>query len=201
MRFELNAVFIAESLNLVAAREVIAEIDERDLLLPLRQDPLRLPWDMATSPRSPLGRSDGPAPWAEDERILAVADSVVEALASGDSAVAALADVCSDDRAAYVASVRTAALSWVDNIVRLASGEDQTFEHRYSNRTPVLPSGSIIFCPEDFEASDPTDANVFGEILLAARDVFPEIASALGVHPLGMCDISVTPKAAVRDGL
>jgi hypothetical protein len=192
MRFELNAVYVSKAPDTDAALALLEERGVVELLAEAREDPLGIPWDI--SPASwnwDLGGAAA-APWSDDDRIVSASDAVGDALASGTSFADALSLLETDARDAYVESVRAAAQRWIGNIAELASGHSDAYERRYANRIEVRPTGSIVFCPEDFETPEPTDANMYGEVLAAARDTYPELAAAMGIHPLERCVLHVT---------
>jgi hypothetical protein len=192
MRFELNALYVAKAPDMDAALALLEEPGVVELLAEVREDPLSIPWDI--SPESwnwHLGVAAA-APWSDDHRIVSASDVVSDALALGSAFADALLLIEAGARDAYVESVRSAAQRWISNIAELASGHSEAYERRYANRIEVRPTGSIIFCPEDFETPEPTDANMYGEVLLAARDIYPELANAMGIHPLERCVLHVT---------
>jgi hypothetical protein len=193
MRFELNALYVAKAPDMDAALALLEERGVVELLAEAREDPLSIPWDI--SPESwnwHLGVATAAPPWSDDERIATASDVVSDALALGSSFADALLLIETDARDAYVESVRSAAQRWIGNIATLVSGQSDAYERRYANRIEVRPTGSIIFCPEDFETPEPTDANMYGEVLLAARDIYPGLATAMGIHPLERCVLHVT---------
>ena len=192
MRFELNSLYVAKAPDIDAALALLEERGVVELLAEVREEPLSIPWDI--SPESwnwHLGVA-ADAPWSADDRIVSASDVVSDALALGSSFADALLLIETEARDAYIESVRSAAQRWIGNIAALASGHSDAYERRYANRIEVRPAGSIIFCPEDFETSEPTDANMYGEVLLAARDIYPELATAMGIHPLERCVLNVT---------
>jgi hypothetical protein len=191
MRFELNAVYVSKAPDTDAALALLEQRGVVELLAEVREDPLGIPWDISpTSWNWDLGGAVD-ASWSDDDRIVSASDAVADALASGTSFADALSLLESDRRDAYVGTVRAAAQRWIGNIAALASGHSDAYERRYANRIEVRPTGSIIFCPEDFETPEPTDANMYGEVLLAARDLYPELAAAMGIHPLERCVLHV----------
>jgi hypothetical protein len=192
MRFELNAVFVAGDPDCDTALALLDERDLLELLAETREDPLSIPWDI--SPESWNWQLGAPAaaPWSDDDCVVSASDAVSDSLATGQSFEEAVLLLEDDARDAYLASVLIAAKRWIHNIAVLALGKSAVYEHRYANRIEIPPTGSIIFCPEDFEIPEPTDANMYGEVLLAARDIFPELASALGIYPLEKCMLHVS---------
>ena len=193
MRFELNAVYVATEPDVEAALSALREAGDEDLIGAAKENPLALPWEITASPWDALRGTESEAPWIDDEEILSAAEDVMHALSHGRTAAEALGELEAGLREALVGSVRAAAEQWIRNVALLARGDSPMYEMRYANRIAVDPRGAVIFCPEDFEAIDPTDANVFGEILLACRDVFPGIAAALGIYPLERCSLYVEP--------
>jgi hypothetical protein len=193
LRFELNAVYVAGEPDVDAAITALREISDEDLLSAMKENPLALPWETTVSPWDALRGSGSTAPWIDDDEIMSAAEDILSALAQGRAALEALSEIGPHLRDSFLTSVRAAAEQWIRNVALLARGESATYEMRYANRIAVDPQGSIMFCPEDFETIEPTDANVFGEILLACRDVFPDLANAMGIHSLCNCRLSVDP--------
>lgn len=196
MRFELNAIYVSRHPDLAAGLATLRDCADEDLLAPMKENPLSLPWDTSVTPRSPLRGSADEAPWVDDDDALSVSDRVLGALAQNPSVTMALAGLEDQVRHDFLSNVRIAAERWMSNMAELARGDAATFESRYANRIDVDPSGSIIFCPEDYETMEPTDANVYGEILMASREVFPGLARAMGIFPLEGCRLSVQVQVA-----
>lgn len=192
MRFELNAVFVSPEPNVDAALVLLGSQGLEAIVTDARQDPLRVPHDVSVNAWDWSLQMPFPAPWADDERIVAASDTVSDLLESGGTLAGAISALDREIRDGYLASVEEAAERWIVNIAALASGQVEVFERRYANRLAVSPVGSIIFCPEDYETPEPTDANLYGEVLMAARDVFPALAAAMGIHPLADCRLQVT---------
>jgi hypothetical protein len=192
MRFELNAVYVPKAPDVETALALLEDRGVVELLADARQDPLSIPWDISPGSWDWERGGAAAAPWSDDGRVVSASDAVADALASGTSFPDALSLLDVDARDAYVESVRSAAQRWIGSIAELASGHSEAYERRYANRIEVRPTGSIIFCPEDFETPEPTDANMYGEVLLAARDIYPELANAMGIHPLERCVLHVT---------
>lgn len=193
MRFELNAIYVATEPDVEAAVSALRETGDEELLAAMKENPLALPWETTASPWDALRGTESTAPWIDDDETVSAADDVVHAVAQGRAVPEALGALEPRVREAMIGSVRVAAEQWISNVALLARGESPTFELRYANRIEVDPRGHVIFCPEDFETMEPTDANVYGEILLACRDVFPSLALAMGIHPLERCRLSVEP--------